>query len=127
MINYTHSFIVSLIFTVFFETLALVLLIRKFFNINKERIGNAQLLFAGFFASFLTMPYVWYVFPNLAGWTHDVSVHYGEIFAFLLEALFYRIYLKTNTKNSLLISLICNSVSYSLGFFLRSKGLWFYW
>lgn len=127
MIGYTHSFIISLIFTVFSETLALVFLIRFFFNINKEKIGNKQLLFAGFSASFLTIPYVWYVFPNLIDWTRDISIHYGEIFAFLLEALFYRIYLKTSVKNSLLISLICNSISYSLGFFLRSKGLWFYW
>lgn len=127
MINYTHFFIISLIFTIFSETLILVFLIRKFFNINKERIGNIKLLFTGFFASFLTVPYVWYVFPNLTGWTRDVSIHYSEVFAFLLEALFYKIYLKTNIKNSLLISLICNSISYSLGLFLRSKGLWFYW
>jgi hypothetical protein len=127
MIGYTHSFVISLIFTVFSETLALVFLIRKFFLINKEKIGDARLLFAGFFASFSTIPYVWYVFPNLIGWTRGVSVHYGEIFAFLLEALFYRMYLKTSLKNSLLISLVCNSISYSLGLFLRSKGLWFYW
>lgn len=127
MISYTHSFIVSLTFTVFVETLALIFLVRKFLKINKEEIDNARLLFSGFFASFSTIPYVWYVFPNIITWPRSVSLHYSEIFAFLMEALFYRIYLKTSAKNSLLISLVCNSISYSLGPLLRSVGIWFYW
>jgi hypothetical protein len=119
MINYTHSFIVSLIFTVLSETLTLLFLLRAFFHITKEKISNAQILFAGFFANLVTIPYVWYIFPNLTNWTRDTSLHYSEILAVLLEAFFYRMYLKTSTKNSLLISLVCNSISYSLGFFLR--------
>ena len=127
MIIYTHSFIVSLIFTVLSETFTLIFLLRVFFHITKEKISNAQIFFAGFFVNLATIPYVWYIFPNLTNWTRDTSLHYSEIVVVLLEALFYKMYFKTSIKNSLLISLICNSVSFSLGLFLRSKGLWFYW
>jgi len=126
-IFYSHSFITSLIFTVVSETVVLVFLLRKFLHIPKEKISTLRILFAGFFASFATIPYVWYVFPNLTDWTRDTSVHYSEIFAFLLEAIFYKVFLKTNNKNSLWISLLCNSISFSLGVFLRMHGWWFYW
>lgn len=129
MFTYSHSFITSFIFTILSETTVLFFLLRKFLNITKEKISTLQILFAGFFASFATIPYVWYVFPNLTDWTRDTSLRYSEIFAFLLEALFYRIFLKISVKNSLLISLICNSISFSFSFgiFLRSQGWWFYW
>lgn len=126
MIAYTHFFIASLIFTVVVETLALLFLLRTFFHYTKDNIHTARILFSGFFASFATIPYVWYVFPNLTNWTRSDSLHYSEIFAVILEALFYRMYLKTSIKNSLLVSLICNALSFSVGRFLILHGLWFY-
>jgi hypothetical protein len=124
MIEYTHSFLFALILTVLSETVTLFFLLRLFLRVAKEKISNFQLFFAGFFASFSTITYVWYVFPNLINWTRGTSIHYSEIFVVLLEAFFYRVYFKTSTKNSLLISLICNSISFSLGQFLRFVGLW---
>lgn len=127
MIIYSHSFITSFILTISSETLILFLLVRTFLKISAETISTKQLLFAGFFASFATLPYVWYVSPGLLDWTRAVSLPYSEIFVFLVEALFYRMYLKISWKKALFVSLLCNSVSFALGPLLRSLGLWFYW
>lgn len=126
MTEYTHAFIVSLVFTILTETLTLYFLIRRVFRIAREKIDDVQIALAGFIASAMTIPYVWYVFPTIANWSRSISLHYSEIFALFLEALFYKTFLKISTRNSVLISLVCNSVSFSLGHFLRFKGLWFY-
>lgn len=127
MITYSHSFITSFLLTISSETLVLFLLVRKFLKIPAGEIPAKQLLFAGFFASFATLPYVWYVFPGLFDWTRAISLPYSELFVFLVEALFYRMYLEISWKKALLVSLLCNSVSFALGPLLRSFGLWFYW
>lgn len=123
--SYIHQFITSLFFTVLLETLVLFLLVKFVFKHHK--IETWRLLFAGFFASFSTIPYVWFIFPFLLDWSRSVSLMYSEPFAFIVEAIFYRVFLKTSWKVSLTISLVANAASYFGGPLLRSFGIWLYW
>lgn len=127
MVSYTHRFITSFVFTITVETILLFLLVRFVFKIKKSRISAKEIIFAGFFASFATIPYVWFVFPYLAQWPRGVSIIYSEAFAFIVEALFYNLFLKLDAKKSVMVSAICNLSSFSLGRLLRFLGIWFYW
>lgn len=122
--NYIHNFITSLAFTVVVETLLLFLLLRLIF---KDKTGTKKVIFAGAFASFSTIPYVWFVFPYIFSWSLSTSLYYSEPFAFIVEAIFYRTFLKTRWGASLIISLTCNLASYLLGPLLRAQGIWIYW
>jgi hypothetical protein len=67
-------------------------------------------------ASFSTIPYVWYVFPILIYWSFKLSLILSEVFALLVEAVFYRFYFDVKFRYSLLISFVCNLSSWGLGY-----------
>ncbi len=128
---YVHKFVTSAVFTIIVETLILLVLVyflhkRK---LIKEKINLYLQVFAGIFASFATIPYVWYIFPNLLfpSTTLEQSYNYSEPFVFLVEAIFYKFILRLPTKYALLISFVANVASYLIGPILRSLGIWFYW
>jgi len=118
MLVYTHRFLASLVFTIALETSVLLVLVRKYFRLNEKVISSARLVFAGSFASFSTIAYVWYVFPVLFYSSHQRAILIGELFAFLVEALFYEIFLGLGAKRSLAISLIANAASFTAEYFL---------
>ncbi len=124
-IFYTHSFLTSLVFTIVVETTFLYLILRFF--IKHPDLSSLKIITAGFLANFTTVPYVWFVFPAILDWSRNTSLLYSEPFVFLVEALIYRVYLKTSIRMSLFVSLVCNAASFFIGPFLRSHGLWLYW
>ena len=123
-VDYIHRFITSMGFTITIETLILYFCLRYALK-NQESIK--KIVLTGFFASFATIPYVWFVFPYLLKWSRDTSLMFSEPFVFIVEAIFYRTFLKTGWGSSFLLSLVCNLASYILGPILRSNGLWIYW
>src|SRR5690348_13076845 len=87
-----HHFISSLVFTDIVETAVLFFMLRFVFRL---RIPTSQIIFAGLYASFSTIAYVWFVFPFLLAWpSPGMGVFFAELFAFLVEALFYRFVLR---------------------------------
>ena len=122
---YVHRFISSLVFTCAIETATLWVLMRYVFK--NIRVSWWKILFAGVFASFATITYVWFVFPVMATWPRGLPTAWSEPFAFLVEALFYKMFFDMKWKHALAASLICNVVSFVLGPILRSLGLWIYW
>ncbi|MDO8505195.1 MAG: hypothetical protein Q7S48_01270 [bacterium] len=124
-IDYIHRFISSLTFTVVVETAVVLLLL--WFIFKKREAGIKKIIFTGVFASFATIPYVWFVFPYINSWPRQTSLLYSEPFAFLVEALIYRIFLKIDIRIALTVSLFANLASYLLGPMLRTYGFWIYW
>ena len=122
---YTHNFISSLVFTCAIETLVLFLIVR--FVLKDKVMRLSDVIFAGFFASFATITYVWFVFPILATWPQGMPQIYSEPFAFVVEAIFYRFFLRLSWKNAFAVSFIANVVSYYAGPVLRAHGLWVKW
>jgi hypothetical protein len=123
--TYLYNFFSALIFTVIIETITLFLLFRYYFK-DKEN-SRGKVIFSGFFASFATIPYVWFIFPILIARSYDLYLLTAESFAFMVEAVFYRQVLKISWARAFLASFICNLISCLLGIFLQSQGLWFHW
>ncbi len=122
-VEYVHRFLTSLGFTCFVETAILFFLLT--FVFRKYRLSPWQILFAGVFASFATIGYVWFVFP--AFMPRSQSLWISEPTIFLIEALFYRLFLKVSWRDALILSFAANVASYFLGPLMRSAGLWIYW
>ena len=116
MLTYTYRFLFALVFTIFIETIILWIFIRKIFKFEDGRFSTSNIIFAGIMASFSTISYVWYVFPILIYWSLKLSLILSEIFAFLVEAVFYRFYFDVKFRYSLLISFVCNLFSRGLGY-----------
>ncbi len=124
-IFFVHRFLTSLFFTDAIETVALIVLLRY---VLKNRILKiSEMVFAGLYASFSTISYVWFVFPFLVAWPPGVEIWFAEGFAFVVEAVFYRWMLKLDWRTAFYVSLICNALSYFLGPILRTHGIWLYW
>ncbi len=114
MIPYTYQFLFSLFGTVVIETAVLIILVRLIFKIDQQKIELKVLLTAGVFANLSTISYVWYVIPILTFWNLPLAIAIGEIFAFLMEAIFYEVFLKFNFKRALMVSFLCNISSFIL-------------
>ncbi len=124
-VEYVHRFITALAFTNIIEIALLIGLIR--FVLRNRGIEIWQIFFAGLYASFSTIPYVWFVFPGLTNWPYSIAIIFAEAFAFVVEAVFYRWILKLGWREAFLVSFVCNLASYSLGLLLRVYGLWIFW
>ena len=103
-IGYVRRFITTDVLTIAVETAVLFFLMRYVFK--KHALTNRQIMFAGIFASFATIPYVWFVFPNITSWSRPTSLLYSEPFVTIVEAVWYRFALKTDWKISAAISII---------------------
>jgi len=115
MLIYASHFFGALIFAVAIETLCLIFIARKIYRLPKNQLKLKTIIFAGFFASFATLPYVWYIFPILFYGSARLAAFSSEIFAVLVEALFYSLVFNWGYKKALLASLLCNLVSFGLG------------
>ncbi|OGG49126.1 hypothetical protein A3C18_03590 [Candidatus Kaiserbacteria bacterium RIFCSPHIGHO2_02_FULL_54_11b] len=124
-ISYIHRFLTSLGFTVIVETAILFILLMLV--LKRRDIPPLRIALAGFFASFATIPYVWFVFPYAHTWSRETSLLWSEPFAFVVEAVFYRLFLKLDWRIAFAASFVANLASYLLGPLLRSYGLWIYW
>lgn len=124
-IAFVHRFLSSLIFTDVAETALLISLV--WYVLRRKDLSLERLLFAGLWASFSTISYVWFVFPYLLVWPASVEIWFAEAFAFIFEAIFYRFVLGLRWRDALAVSFLCNVLSYFLGPLLRTHGLWIYW
>lgn len=74
-------------------------------------------------ASTITHPFVWFVFPELRHVTHlsyvSVSI-LAELFAWWVEALYFYLVTKAGFRRALLVSLLANGTSVSLGLLSRA-------
>jgi hypothetical protein len=130
-VTYVHNFITSLVFTMLVETVTLVVAIYllKRFKVIKLVSALKDQIFAGLLASFATIPYVWYIVPNLLymQMNRNASLSYSEPFIFAVEVVIYRFVLRLPWQWCIGISLLANVASYYLGPLLRALGLWIYW
>jgi ABC-type bacteriocin/lantibiotic exporter with double-glycine peptidase domain len=122
-IQYIYQFLLSELFSITLETLVLLLLLYFIFKVKKPL---HDVLFAGIFATGMTIPYVWFVFPFMRDWSNETSLLCSEPVITIIEALFYNKFLKLNAKTSFIVSCICNISSFFLKNFLYSHGFWIY-
>jgi len=122
---YLHRFISAFVFTEIVEVVGLFLFFRYFFS--RKEIRWKEIIFTGFFASFSTIPYVWFVFPFIINWSYSLYIIISELFALIIEAVLYHYFLKLDWKMAFLVSFLCNLASFLLGSVLQLYGIWIYW
>jgi hypothetical protein len=118
---YRHifQFLTAAAFSIIIETTVLILLY-KYLKISESR---KKLIIAGILATGGTIPYVWFIFPVLSYTSYFLYVVVAEIFAFVVEALFYRIFLGLDYKKAFIFSFLCNSASFGAGLLILNKIL----
>lgn len=109
---YEQKFLLSLLLTLITEIPLSVLLVRIFYK--KKEIKISKIIFAGFIASALTLPYFWFVLPFYIS-NRSVYIFIGEGAIVLLEAFVYYQFLQLKFFKAFIISLIANIVSVLLG------------
>lgn len=111
MLVYVTHFLWALLFTIAIEglvVLALCYFLRKDFWITVISV----------FGNLCTVPYVWFIFPTVFWYSSSLIVISGELTAFLVEAIVYKLFGKLTWKMAFLFSLIANLASYLLWRFL---------
>jgi len=109
---YELMFLKALALTIFIETLAIIVFFR--WIVKMKEIEISKLLITGFIATFATLPYLWFIFPNFI----DHKIWYaitGESFAVLVETIIIGAILRTKLTTSFLCSLTCNMISFLTG------------
>lgn len=108
---YESKFLISLLLTLVIEIPVLLLFINV---LIKKKINYPKIIFAGFLASTLSLPYLWFILPAFIKDFKYYSL-IGEISVFLIEAFIYSQVLKLNAKNSLVASFFANLCSFLAG------------
>ncbi len=114
---FESRFLISMLITVIVETAVILALLRFLFKLSPGRIGWTRCLFAGFYASFATIPYLWFVLPAYIG-SYIACIFVGEIGAFILEAIAYVFFLNLPLRRAAVLSLIANMSSIAVGLIL---------
>lgn len=108
MLDYVQHFLNALIFSIVVESIIVFVLCVVF---KKDK----RIFLIAVLGTLCTIPYVWFVFPTLFWHSSPAIIYIGEGFAFLFEALLYKILGKLSWKDALLFSFLANITSYFLG------------
>ena len=82
----------------------------------KKEITNPKFIAClAVIGTFMTIPYVWFVFPTLFWYSYSLSIILAEIFAFIVESFVYKYLGKLSWHQALILSLSANSTSFFLG------------
>ncbi len=111
---YEIDFLNSLLLSLVSESLTLYLLLQTKYFKEFNKVKTQNILLVGILATVTTLPYLWFVVP---AFVHNiVSYHIiGEFSVVFIESLIYFLFLKMDYKRLLIISFLCNAVSYLTG------------
>ena len=103
-------FFVALFSSIVSETIVLFFFIKLFHS--KENTPLRQIVDAGILASSLTLPYLWFIVPQLL--PEHLIVPLGETAVVLVEAGIINLILRLGVKKSFAVSLLANLTSWGL-------------
>lgn len=112
-------FVIALLITIITETIVIVCCIRFLFKIGPEKLSLHRCLFAGFFASFATLPYLWFVLPSFI-LSYSIEVIIGEAGVFIVEAVAYVYLLNMPFRKTIALSVSANIASIIVGLLVLS-------
>jgi len=114
---YQVMFLIALAATIVIEVIILLALLKLLPKKEKEVKGVGNIIVAGILASGLTLPYLWFVMPRFVA-SYNWNIVISELLIVVAEALIYSYLLKIKIGRALFISLVCNAVSFLIGFWL---------
>lgn len=110
------NFLKALLLTILIETIVLFILFKTIYK--TLNIKSYLLLFTGVSASFLTLPYVWFVLPIFIKPTLPY-MFISELSVMIIESLIIYGFLRINYKKALVVSVICNLTSFIIGLIIN--------
>lgn len=109
--SYEFIFLKGLLLTIALE-LAAGITLKRFWK-KPGKTGWAKFMFGVAFASMLTLPYVWFIFVLIQPrWLFALI---AELFAWLIEGIFYKYYFSLKFSRALIFSFALNLFSFLLG------------
>ena len=112
---YEIKFLYSLFVTLFIEIPIVIVFIKRIYKYSE--IDISKIIFVGFIASVLTLPYLWFIFPLYIS-NGNLFIVIGELLVIVAESLIYNQLLGIKFSKSFLISLIANVASALIGVLL---------
>ena len=128
------DFLIALVLTILIETWVLFIIknlnwltysVSENWTIAKYPVKNAKVLLSWILASAITLPLLRYIFP-LFLWDGMIYVIGGELLVFLIETVILKYIMNISRKKALVVSFICNLVSFLLGVFLEYLDFWLF-
>jgi hypothetical protein len=111
---FTDQFVFFSFLTLLVEGIALFALARYYFRWTQKKIPDRMLLFCAIFCSASTLPYVWFVFPDVIAY-YPFYLLVAESFAVIAEAIIYYFVLKISARDAFVLSFACNMLSFGAG------------
>jgi hypothetical protein len=108
---YEEQFLIALVLTIPIETIVLFGLFKTVFK--KEKTETRQIVFAGIFSSFATLPYLWFVLSPFVNAAYYLPI--GEILVTAVEAVLISQILQLKIEKAVIASVACNVVSFLVG------------
>lgn len=105
---YEEKFLFSLLLTLIVEIPVAALIVKYFFK-DKE-IKISKIVFTGFIASALTLPYFWLILPMYIS-NRGLYILTGEASIIFIETIIYNQFLGVSFQKSLAISITANVAS----------------
>ena len=106
------NFLVALLYTILIETAFLFIVFK--IKLRSLEISTKRLLFTGIMASFATLPYVWFVLPNLIQPTF-LYMFISESSVIIVESVIIWKLLSIDYKKALLLAFFANVLSFLNG------------
>lgn len=115
---YEINFLLSLGGTLFIEGIIAIFFLNFFFFYQKKKIKTWQIIFTEIISSGLTLPYLWFIFPVFIR-ERLLFLLIGEVWVVITEMMIYHHLLNIRLIDSFYISIIKNSFSFLVSYFLR--------
>ncbi|MBN2017845.1 MAG: hypothetical protein JW794_06955, partial [Candidatus Cloacimonetes bacterium] len=83
---YEQKFLLALLDTIIVESVVLIIFVKWIFKKEMQYVSWKQVIFAGIFTSFATIPYLWFIAPIFLP-SKALLYSIGEIVILLLESV----------------------------------------
>jgi hypothetical protein len=114
---YEQKFLLALLDTIIVESVVLIIFVKWIYKKEMEHISWKQVIFAGVFTSFATIPYLWFIAPIFLP-TKALLYSIGEIIIFFIESVILYFILRIKYTRALIISFSCNLISFLIGIYI---------
>ncbi len=111
--EYVNAFLTAMIITILIETTVLFILQKKILKKEFEKIPLQKIIFTGIFCSFATIPYLWFVLPEIL--PANLYIIVGELLIVIIEGILISQILELKIEKAIMVSALCNSISYGIG------------
>jgi len=106
------SVLIAFFISILFEVPVLLLLFKKLWSEKMKDLGSKKIILTGILATGFSMPYFFYVFPDLmTTYTNVFILIFWELIVIIMEYGIYKLFLSISHKQALIASFVTNVLS----------------